>query len=208
MDRKSFLPVGVAEERIGRPLGVRHHPEDIPRLVDDPGDIRQRSVGIRLRGDVARRRRSTGRRPVPPPSSRRSVSAIGEVVPFAVRDREWRSTSPGGTAPVNRVPAFSTRRWTYLQTNRSEAFRSSTPGRSPASSRIWNPLQMPITGPPAGSEPDDFLHHRREPRDGAAAEVVAVREPSRQNDDVRRPADPPPCARGTPPPGRGSVLQA
>jgi hypothetical protein len=30
----------------------------------------------------------------------------------------------------------------------SPRLRSIAPGSSPASSRIWNPLQMPMTGPP------------------------------------------------------------
>ena len=36
-----------------------------------------------------------------------------------------------------------------LRPNESDSFGRSTPGRRPASQRIWNPLQIPTTGPPA-----------------------------------------------------------
>ena len=35
-----------------------------------------------------------------------------------------------------------------MQMNRSAAFRISTPGRSPASHKIWKPLHTPSTRPP------------------------------------------------------------
>ncbi len=38
---------------------------------------------------------------------------------------------------------------TSRQMNWSESFWSSTPGSSPASQRIWKPLQTPSTSPPA-----------------------------------------------------------
>ncbi len=47
------------------------------------------------------------------------------------------------------VSGCSTRRSTGRETNDSRLFRISAPGSSPASHRIWNPLQMPSTGPPA-----------------------------------------------------------
>ena len=42
----------------------------------------------------------------------------------------------------------STRRCTGVHTNCSERLRISAPGSSPASHRIWKPLQIPTTGPP------------------------------------------------------------
>ena len=43
---------------------------------------------------------------------------------------------------------FSTRSHWSRQMNRRLALRISTPGSSPASQRIWKPLQMPSTGMP------------------------------------------------------------
>ena len=63
-----------------------------------------------------------------------------------------RSTSPCSQALVNGVSAVSTRRLTYRQTNLSPVLRMRPPGRRPASMRIWNPLQMPITRPPPAAK--------------------------------------------------------
>ena len=50
---------------------------------------------------------------------------------------------------VNGVGRPSTTRWTSRHSKRSDSFRVKTPSRRPASQRIWKPLQMPSTGPPA-----------------------------------------------------------
>ena len=57
-------------------------------------------------------------------------------------------TSPLLIASVNGVRFDSTRSQTSRQTNLSPALRSMAPGRSPASQRIWKPLQIPRTAPP------------------------------------------------------------
>ena len=59
------------------------------------------------------------------------------------------SVSPSSHARVNGVPGFSTITSTWRQTNRSESFGRSAPGRRPASHSTWKPLQMPSTGPPS-----------------------------------------------------------
>ena len=45
----------------------------------------------------------------------------------------------------------STTTSTGLETKVSPAFRSSAPGSRWASQRIWNPLQIPSTGPPSAA---------------------------------------------------------
>ena len=81
-------------------------------------------------------------------------------------------------------------------------FRSIAPGSRPASSRTWNPLQMPSTGPPAAANACDLLHDGREPRDRTGAQVVAVREPAGQNDGVGALEARCPCARSARRPDR------
>ena len=79
---------------------------------------------------------------------------------------------------------FSMRsRWSR-QTNLRWSLRISAPGSRWDSHRIWKPLQMPSTGMPLLGRRDDLGHHRREPRDGPAAQVVAVREAARQDHRV------------------------
>ena len=46
------------------------------------------------------------------------------------------------------VSSRSTRMCTGWDRNFTPRLRSIAPGSSPASWRIWNPLQMPSTGPP------------------------------------------------------------
>ena len=62
--------------------------------------------------------------------------------------------------------------------------RSSAPGSRPASHAIWKPLQMREHRAAALGVRDDLLHDRAEARDGAGAQVVAVAESTRQDDDV------------------------
>ena len=42
-------PIGPADLRLRRPLGVRHQAEHVAALVDDPGDPAQRAVRVGLR---------------------------------------------------------------------------------------------------------------------------------------------------------------
>ena len=53
---------------------------------------------------------------------------------------------------MNGVSALSTTSGTSRQTNDSDAFGRSAPGSSPASVRIWKPLQMPRTSPPSAAK--------------------------------------------------------
>ena len=61
------------------------------------------------------------------------------------------STWPWLAAEVQGVLVVSTRTSTKRQMNLSPTFLIIAPGSSPASSRIWKPLQMPITRPPAAA---------------------------------------------------------
>ena len=63
--------------------------------------------------------------------------------------------------------------------------RSSAPGSSPASVSTWNPLQEPMHRAAGGGEGLDRAHDRREARDSAGAQMVAVREAARQDHGVR-----------------------
>ena len=87
-------------------------------------------------------------------------------------------------AHVNGVSVCSTRTCTCWHTNFTLRLRSIAPGSMPASRRIWKPLQMPSTGPPAGGERLHFSHDRREARDRAGPQVVAVCEAAGQYHDV------------------------
>ena len=73
---------------------------------------------------------------------------------------------------------------TWRQTKRSDVLGSSAPGSRCASHSTWKPLQMPSTGPPSLANAIDRLHQRREARDRADAQVVAVGEAAGDDDRV------------------------
>ena len=106
------------------------------------------------------------------------------VAPGRVLDRDREDDRPRAHARVNGVSGFSTTTSTWRQTKRSESFGSSAPGSRPASQRTWKPLQMPSTGPPSRANSITRLHHRREARDRADAQVVAVGEAAGHDDRV------------------------
>ena len=62
-----------------------------------------------------------------------------------------RITWPGWHSVVHGVSVRSTRTCTCSQRYCSDRLRSIAPSSSPASSRIWKPLQKPTTGPPAAA---------------------------------------------------------
>ena len=67
-------------------------------------------------------------------------------------------TVPTGRPAVAGVSLRSTRTCTGWERNFTPALRSIAPGRSPASCRIWKPLQIPITGPPPrANSPTAFI---------------------------------------------------
>ena len=68
--------------------------------------------------------------------------------------------------------------------NFSAALRISTPGSSPASHRIWKPLQTPSTSPPCAGMRAHRVHDRRARRDRAAAQIIAVGEAARHHHEV------------------------
>ena len=67
----------------------------------------------------------------------------------------------------------------------SERLRIEAPGNRPASQRIWKPLQMPEHwSVPRRGRLLHRGHDRRETRDRAAAEVIAVGKAARQHDEI------------------------
>jgi hypothetical protein len=62
------------------------------------------------------------------------------------------STSPTEQACVSAERVEATVSPTVVQTNFSDRFFCSAPGRRPASVRTWKPLQMPTTGPPPSAK--------------------------------------------------------
>ena len=94
------------------------------------------------------------------------------MVCLAGIERRWPSVSPR----VHGIEVLTTSTSTWRQTKRSDVLGSNAPGSRPASHRTWKPLQMPEHEPAVSREALDLAHDRREPRDRADAQVVAVGE--------------------------------
>ena len=125
--------------RLDHPFGVRHHAQHIALGVEYAGDVARRSVDVLI---VAERDLAFALDPV----ERRG---IGEIVAVMMRHRNADRLALRGTERrVNRLEVFSTVSSTVWQTKRMPALRISAPGSSPASVRIWKPLQMPSTATP------------------------------------------------------------
>jgi hypothetical protein len=179
-DGEHRLDAGRADVRSTRLFGVRHQPT---RCRPRCGARRSRS---RRRWGCAPRRCAVG-------TVRKRRASLDPS-----RSGPTRRTAPhpcltgrAGSPPRPRSAEsgeteVSTRTSTHRHTKRSCRFRISAPGSSPASHRIWKPLQIPTTAPPGLGESPHLVHDRGEPRDGAASHVVAVGRTRRAGSPRRR----------------------
>ena len=190
--RPSALPSTGSQARSG--CGIR--PTTLRASLQMPAMLLSEPFGLAASVAVAARRRSSGRRRGRSLRASRSRRARRSS---CLRRARSASAAPGrrGARSVNGVSVCSTRTRTCSQWNFRSRLRSIAPGSSPASSRIWKPLQMPSTGPPGRGELGDRRHDRREPGDRAGAQVVAVREAAGQDHDVGAARGSSPCARRT-----------
>ena len=107
-----------------------------------------------------------------------------EVVALAVVDRNAQDLAACRQAPVNGVSVCSTRMLTCSQMELQAAVAQHRAGQQ---ARFEQDLEAVADAEHRTAGIGERLHrghHRREPRDRAGAQVVAVREPARQDDDV------------------------
>ena len=159
-----------------------HHAHDVALLVEDAGYIAQRAVGVGLLGDVSILR-TVAEGDSPLRLQPLHSVGVGEVVSLAVRD--------GHTQNLR------------LRCGVRESRRGVL---NPQVDPLAAELQMRVPGQHSWQQPGlaqyleavadsdhqtaarrellDRFHHRREPRNRPRAQIVAVREPSRQDDAV------------------------
>src|SRR6185437_1154227 len=175
--------IARAEERIDRSLGVRHHPENVSRLVDDAGDGSRGAVGAPPFISIG----STGKIPKYDPAfALQSVDRllVGSVTPVTVGDR-----NPERRPLVIAVREQCVRRLhakPYQLTHELEAgVAEQCPGQQSGLAGDLESVADGEHGPTAIGERDDVLHHWTEPGDRAGAQIVAVAESPGQDDHVR-----------------------
>ena len=154
-------------------LGVGHEAEDVAALVADARDVGDGAVRVLAR--LVPEQDLTGRVELG------DRLGVGEPAAVAVLhgDRERLAL---GAAGGERAVGARDLEPDVAADERERLVLAERARKQPASVRIWKPLQIPSTRPPSPANSVDRLHDRREAGDRAAAEVVAVREPAREDD--------------------------
>src|SRR3954451_13554871 len=97
--------VRVAEQFLGAPLRMRHHPEHVPPRVADPGDVPRRSVRIRLARD-APLGIAIAKNDLPIALEIIERGVVREVVALSMRDRHTQHGAALQLARERRVGLF------------------------------------------------------------------------------------------------------
>ena len=169
---------GAADQLVDRVLGVGHQPEHVARLVAHAGDVVQRAVEVLARRvaqhDLAARLAS--------PSS---VCSGGVVAPPRVLGGDAQARRRARTRGERRCRAS---RDLELDLPEGEAQVGVGQQRARAAARAsqqhLEAVADPQHEPAVAGERDHRLHRRREARDRARAQVVAVGEAARHDDRV------------------------
>ena len=179
---RTSAPSAGAEQRVDRVLRVRHQPEDVAvARCTTPAMSATEPFGFSPARSAAR----SGRFASSSPSS--SSSANQQPSPCLTG---IVSALPGAQREVNGVSARSTTQRDVAADERQRRVRAE---HAREQARLAEDLEAVADAEheaALGAKRVDGAHHRREPRDRAAAQVVAVREPAGQDDARRRRAAP------------------
>ena len=177
--RPSALPSTASHARSG--CGIR--PTTLRAFVADAGDVVQRAVRVGRVGDLAARVAVAEDRRGRDASSSRDDLRLGVVVPFAVRDRHPQHAGPGRTPRERRVGLLDADD-DVLAVEPQVAVAQHRAGQQPGLEQHLEAVADAEHRPAAPRELAHRRHDRREPRDRAGAQVVAVGEAAGQDDDV------------------------
>ena len=176
-------PVAAAEDGLTGPLGVRHHADDVAALAADAGDVAGRAVRIRRAGRRAARGIDIPEDHAPLPFQPIEQIVGREVVALAVIDGDAQHLALPAGAGERRVGLLDP----DADVLADELQAAVAQHRAGEQARFEQDLEAVAdaehrtTGIGEGLH---RIHHRREPRDGAGAQVVTVRETTRQDDHV------------------------
>src|SRR5215470_16033025 len=165
--------VGIAEQRLGVPLGVGHHPQHVPRGVHDAGDVGPASVGIL---EVAEHH-------LPLTLQALQTLVVDKVVPVAVGDGDLERLPElelGGEAGPRLLGAEHH----VLADVLAIRVLEQRPREKPCLGEDLKAVADADDRPALPGERGHLLHHRREARDGPATQVVAVAEATGEDDQL------------------------
>src|SRR5437867_3089003 len=179
---KQLPPVFVAEDPLGAPVWMGHEAEDVPLLVQNPGDGLDRAGGIGLRGQapllVAIAEGDAPLRLQPLQSFR-----IGEVAPFPVPHRHPQDLARPQLPGEGRVLALGPK--PQISADVLEvAIADEGPGQQPRFNQDLKTVANSEDPASLPGEPDDTLHNRGKFGHRPAAEVIAVGEAPGKDDAV------------------------
>src|SRR6266478_9891814 len=173
----------AAQDAFGQALRVRHHSQDVPAGVGDAGDVRERAVRVRPRDaanslgvDVAEGDLSFAFEPA-------QAFRVDVVIPVAVADGDADDVALGVLARPGRHGVL------HLEVHVAADVleRIVAPHRPGQHSRLEEDLEAVADADhvtAALAELPHLVHDRREARDGAGAQVVAVGEPAGEHHHV------------------------
>src|SRR5438309_1394739 len=172
-----------AEQVLAAALGVRHHSQDIALLVDDPGDVVDRPIGIGCGIDFSIRTAVAEYDPllVLQPDD---GGGIGKVVALAVRHRNLQHLSLATLTREGRCGVLDTDE-SRVAAELQVLVADQRPGEEVRLAQDLKAVADADHLSPTTGELRDRGHHRREAGDGAAAQVVAVGETTGQDDAVQ-----------------------
>nr|ADI18668.1 hypothetical protein [uncultured Acidobacteria bacterium HF4000_26D02] len=174
--------VGAAEDRLTRPLRMRHQTNHVPRGVAHPGDRGERPVrigGVRhgpVGGAVAEQH-------LPVRLDRRDRLRAGIVVPLAMRDRQLQHLPDRGATGERRVGLLHTH-VDVLAEKLQPAIREQRALEQTRLEQHLEPVADTDDRPSRVGELAHTGHDWRKPGNRAGPQVVAVGEPTGQHDDI------------------------
>src|SRR5215831_9886644 len=165
--------VGVAEQRLGVPLGVGHHPQHVPRGVHDAGDVRTAPVGI---SDVAKNHLALA---LEPPQA----LVVDEVVSVPVGDGDLERLARRESLREARARLLGAED-DVLADVLTICVLEEHAREQPCLGENLEAVAQPDHRAALLGEGSDLLHHWREAGDGATAQVVAVGEAAGKDDQL------------------------
>ena len=198
--RDRTRPSALPSDAFARALGMRHQADDVASFAADAGDVAERPVRV---GRVRQLARLVAVAEDDAPRRLELADHIGlrVVVPFAVRDRQSQPLPGAGARRERRVGLLDADD-DVLAVKLQVTIAQHRAGQQPGLEQNLKAVADAEHRPAAPGEIDHRRHDRREPRDRAGAQVVAVREPAGQDHHVGALEARSPCARRTRRPDR------
>ncbi len=175
-------PVDSADERINQIFGMRHQAKDVFLFGINAGDVVARTIGIGLAAERSRLVAIT-ERDEPFAFELFDGRVVGFVIAFAVSDRDFDHLIFGVMACKSRVVSFDAQ-MLHLANKAEIGVSHEDAWQQSAFAKDLKPVADAKHQTAARGMSPHGVHDRRAPCYGAAAQIVAVTEAARQDDEI------------------------